>query len=269
MNCTDIDSLSQTFLDGELADEEQRELEIHLVGCGTCRDKVEGERSFHDDLRRILTAPPAPDTLRRRLAANLDAEDARAVAAVRRRRGAWLLPGAAMAAAAAALLVFVMGGEPSQRSAPVAYDAARQHMKQLPIEVQGAGVSPWLSQNFMPAVAVPRFGSQDDLVGARLSHLRDRDAAQLYYRVKIRNQIHSVQAHIIDASGMSLAVGSRVRIGGRELWVGSANGLSVVTYKDKRGVGYFFTSSDLSEDQMVDLVANSNMLSAVNDRLRR
>jgi anti-sigma factor RsiW len=269
MNCTDIDNLSQTFLDGELADEEQRELEIHLVGCGACRDKVDGERGFHEELRRILAAPPAPDTLRRRLAANLDAEDARAVAAVRRRRGAWLLPGAAMAAAAAALLVFVMGGEPSQRPSPVAYDAARQHMKQLPIEVQGAGVSPWLSQNFMPEVAVPRFGSQTDLVGARLSHLRDRDAAQLYYRVKIRGQSHALQAHIVDAQGLSLAVGARVRIGGRELYHGSANGVSFVTYKDKRNLGYLFTSSDLSEDQMVDLVANSNILSDLNDRLNR
>src|SRR5262245_45111260 len=101
--CESIDTLSMAFLDDELAPEERRELELHLIECADCRHHVDRERTELSQIRARLVAPGAPDLLKARIATMLDAED-------RASRSAWsrrLLPGAAVAAAAAALLVFV------------------------------------------------------------------------------------------------------------------------------------------------------------------
>src|SRR5258706_14037565 len=101
--CQGIDTLSMAFLDDELAGEERRELELHLLDCPSCRDHVDGERADLELVRKALVAPPAPALLKARIARALDAEDAAAVRSVRRRWSQWMLPGSAIFAAAAAI----------------------------------------------------------------------------------------------------------------------------------------------------------------------
>src|SRR4030095_15282191 len=113
--CNSIDTLSMAFLDDELAAEERRELELHLLDCASCRHHVEGERADLELVRKALVAPPAPALLKARIARALGAEGAAAVHRERRRWSQWLLPGSAMLAAATAILVFVGVGVPSVR----------------------------------------------------------------------------------------------------------------------------------------------------------
>src|SRR4051794_14024113 len=105
--CSSIDTLSMAFLDDELAGEERRELELHLLECAACRAHVDAERSDLALVRGALVAPPASDLFKKRIARALDAEDAQTQQAERRRFSRYLLPGGAMMAAAAALVVFV------------------------------------------------------------------------------------------------------------------------------------------------------------------
>ena len=83
--CQSIDTLSMAFLDGELASEEIRELELHLGECASCRAHVDAERADHDLLRQSLVAPPASDMLRGKIARSLENEDRIAASAERRR----------------------------------------------------------------------------------------------------------------------------------------------------------------------------------------
>src|SRR5262249_2624201 len=105
--CHSIDTLAMAFLDDELAAEERRELELHLLDWASCRKEVEGEGADCELVRKAGVAPPASAMLKARISRMLDAEDAEDARRERRRLSQWLLPGSAMAAAAAAILVFV------------------------------------------------------------------------------------------------------------------------------------------------------------------
>ncbi|HEX2687627.1 MAG TPA: zf-HC2 domain-containing protein, partial [Kofleriaceae bacterium] len=166
--CQSIDTLSMAFLDDELAAEERRELELHLLDCVNCRHHVDGERADLELVRKALAAPPAPALLKARIARALDAEDAAAARSERRRWSQWILPGSAMLAAAAAILVFVGVGAPSARDSAVTLDVAKQQTHALPLEVQGTSTGPWLRDHFAP-VEPPQFTEPGiALLGARL-----------------------------------------------------------------------------------------------------
>ena len=76
--CQNIETLSMTFLDDELVAEERRELELHLLDCASCRQRVDTERAEIALIRKALVAPPAPALLKARIVRTLDAEIGRA-----------------------------------------------------------------------------------------------------------------------------------------------------------------------------------------------
>ena len=59
--CPNIETLAMAYLDDELVAEERRELELHILDCGSCRAHVDHERAEIASLRQALVAPPAPD----------------------------------------------------------------------------------------------------------------------------------------------------------------------------------------------------------------
>ncbi|MBC7977959.1 MAG: zf-HC2 domain-containing protein, partial [Myxococcales bacterium] len=65
--CQSIDTLSMAFLDDELAAQERRELELHLIDCATCRVHVDAERAEIAMVRKALVAPPASAIFKARL----------------------------------------------------------------------------------------------------------------------------------------------------------------------------------------------------------
>ena len=267
-HCDSIDSLAMTYLDGELADEELRDFELHMLGCAGCRGKVDGEAETLADLRRKLAPPPAPELLRARIARALDAEDRKAARAdLRSRVGSWLLPGAATVAAAAALLVFVAMRTPDSAGEPVTRIAVRQHMRGAPLEVTGAATTPWIQRHYSPEVEPPRFAdSAARVAGARLTDVMGRQALQIFYDVTSRQGGHyGMQTFIFDGRGVQLE-GQPLTVGGRDLRIDEYDGYRVVLFRDVDGLAYVFTSDDLSRDQLVDLVGNSNLVMRVQER---
>lgn len=269
IQCVDVETLVQTHLDGELAEEDASELQSHLAACSSCCESATDDARFHAELRHTLAPPPMPAGLCARITAELAREDWRARKSDRA-RWSWALPAAATLAAAAALLLFVVVNQRPEAEAPVAYDAVRQHIRRPPIEVQGTAVTPWVKRHLSPVVEVPRFSDRGtSLRGARLSHLRDRDAVLLYYDASVGSRRHAVTATILEAAGLDLRIGQRHVVGGRELWVGHARGYNIVTLKGRNDIGYVFTS-EMDSESLFQFVVNSDLLlSSVEPRLWR
>jgi anti-sigma factor RsiW len=271
--CQSIDTLSMAFLDDELASQERRELELHLLDCVTCRVHVDAERSEIALLRKALIAPPASALFKARISRTLDAEDAAVVQRERRRWSQWVLPGSAMLAAAAAIAVFVgvgaLGGS-GPRSVTALDDVAKQQTHALPLEVQGASTGPWLRRNFAP-VEPPHFTDPGiALVGARLlpNGIANRDAALLQYLVAIGSERVTLNAIVLkDLRDDFLSGGQTYRSGDLELHLHSSNGRPAVTYVDRTdNVGYVFTSERLTATELIRLVGSTDLIARAQQR---
>jgi anti-sigma factor RsiW len=264
--CESIDTLAMAYLDDELAPEERRELELHAGECASCRAHLDDERADLDLIRTSLPAPRAPDVLRARVARVLDADDAAAHHATRRRYANWLLPGASLAVAAAALVVFVGGVGSGDRAGAAINEAVRQQTKQLPLEVQGASTGPWLRQHVAPSFEPPRFSEPGvHLRGARATALAGHDATQLVYDIDGMYRLDAIVMFDVkpdrDALGRELATGDDVQVGDRTLHLVEANGRYALTYIDpERHVGYAFIAPALTPDQLVRFVVSSDLV---------
>jgi anti-sigma factor RsiW len=270
-HCDSIETLAMTFLDGELADEELRDFELHLLACAACRSRVEAEDAALTEMRRRLAPPPAPDLLRARIGHALDAEDRTLTRQARLAQvKSWLLPGAASLAAAAALIVFVTVRPPAADDVPVSRVAVSQHMRNAPLEVTGAATTPWIRRNYGAQIEPPRFA--DSLVrvaGARLTDVVGRKALQIFYDVTSGGGArYALQTLMFDATGVELP-GEKLVVGGRELTVDEYGGFHVVSFRDTDGLAYVFTSADLGRNQLVDMVVNSNLVLRVQERWNR
>jgi anti-sigma factor RsiW len=272
--CQNIDTLSMAFLDDELVAEERRELELHLLDCASCRQRVDAERAEISGIRKALVPPPASALLKARISRALDAED---TAAIRRERGRWsrwLLPGSAMAAAAAALLVVFLGAAAdsgSRESSDVATMVKRQK-RGLPLEVQGASTGPWLRKNFAP-VEPPQFAEPGiSLLGGRLlpNGIANHDAAMLQYLVDFGAERLSLTAVVLkDVRSDAFRDGQAFRVGGLLLRLHDANGMPAVTYIDPADhVGYVFTSEHMTPDELLGLVVRTDLIARAQQQVR-
>ena len=268
--CQSIDTLSMAYLDDELAPEERRELELHLLDCAGCRSHLDGERAELELVRKALVAPPAPELVKARIARALDREDAAASHRERRRWSQWLLPGSAIFAAAAAIVVFFGVGAPPSGARSAVSDVRKQQIQSFPLEVQGASTGPWLRAHFAP-VEPPRFTEPGiALLGARLlpNGIANHDAALLQYLVTIGVSRVTLTAVVLkDLQGDQLDGGQPYRVGELILRLHDANGMPAVTYVDPREhVGYVFASERLSAEELLRLVGSTDLIARAQQR---
>ena len=263
--CQSIDTLSMMFLDDELAPEERRELELHLLDCASCREQVDRQRSELELVRKALVAPPAPAMLKARIARALDAEDAAAAQRERRRWSRWVLPGSAMTAAAAAILLFVGAAPGSRSEPPPIIQSAKKQIRPLPLEVMGASTGEWLRNNSWP-IEPPRFTEPGiSLQGARLlpRGIENHDAVFLRYLVTLEDSERLSMTAIVlkDLRGDEFSDGEAYRVGNRVLRVHDAKGIPVVTYVDPvTHVGYVFGSERMTAEELFRLVVSTDLL---------
>ena len=269
--CESIEPTAMMYLDDELAPEERRELELHLVECEGCRATLDGQRADLEMMRKALAPPPAPDVVKARIARALDREDAQASTAARGRWTRWLLPGSALAAAAATRGRSVSRSPLPTNSAiaAVAHEVVRQQTRLLPLEVQGAGTGPWLKQHFA-AIEPPQFTEPGiQLIGARATAVQGHDAAMLRYLVSVGpNRVTLTVVLISDLRGDELQGGQEVQVGRLKLHVYDADGQPAVTYVDENRIGYVFTSERMSASELLSLVVRSDFIGRAQQQLR-
>jgi hypothetical protein len=216
-------------------------------------------------VRGLLAPPATPAELVRRVNAGLDEEDRRATQ-VRRRTGfAWVLPGGASLAAAAALVMFMVSElRPTPvvpAEAPAVRLAVQDRVNNSPVRVGSPQEVSVAAQEYLrKPVRTPQFRQAgSSLRGWQPRELDGREAVLLLYDVPdSRGALHQVTVHLIDASGLDLRGSERWKIGATELWVASLGAVSTVTYKDKYGFGYVF-SSDMELEELAWLVVGTDI----------
>ena len=265
MNCALIGRYAGAFIDGELDPASQLEFEQHLNQCARCQERVTFERSVSEQTRDALSAV-APATLRQRVLRALDTE----VAADRSSRRPLIeirpwnwKQGWPVAAAAAAVLmigsVVKLSGQTSVQTAGVLEDMVTLHSETLPSDVQAPPeeVPQRVSQYFAGKVRFPVRPAEFDrndarLVGARLSNVRERRAAALYYDLGGRR----VTVVVFERSEMPTP--ARVaNVGGRQVFYYDAAG-HTIPVRSRAGLNYAFMG-DLDRDALMRLAASARV----------
>jgi anti-sigma factor (TIGR02949 family) len=254
MDCGELQRSLDAFLDGEFHQRERDEVSRHLEGCPACQHLVDRESRARGLLRARLReamgpgtpAGTAPGELRQRIRASLARE-----------RRPWRLvlspvPLAAVAACAAGALVVLWshGG-----SDPLIEEAVRKHARDLPLEMNAAAMAPEAIPGMLASMLdfnarPPHFQAQGlRLVGARLSHLRDRPAAYMRYELP-QGQ---VGLFILDDPDRSIGESGRtVQLGPGTVRVMNSRGYNVAVWRRNEIV--YSLVSDLDERDLVRLV---------------
>jgi anti-sigma factor (TIGR02949 family) len=194
MDCSAAKSHIFPHVDGELDPERRAAMEAHLAGCASCRHLVDVELRFRDTYVSRFRPDPAPPGVRERVAgllAELTTEG--------RSRGRRRVRRIALAAAAAALLVSGTAAGVALQSlrqsrdllADLTHASVDQHQRLvrglLPVDIEGvspAAAEAWFSKRLDFKVTLPDLPTdRATLLGGRISHLADVEAAALEYRV--------------------------------------------------------------------------------------
>jgi anti-sigma factor RsiW len=237
--CAFIETLAMAYVDDELAPEERRELELHLIECSACRARLDAERADRELVCTALVAPRAPEMLRARVLRALDTEDRETRP---RRRTGWLLPSASMVAAAAALAVFVGVRAPADQASAVVREAPRT----AALDVQNA-IAPSVAHGpRAPLYEAPR------LVNRQATRFAGRNAEML--------------AYVVDGSLVTVRLVADIERDELVDALGYAPG-TVTFFDGGRHAGYTFYAPTLGDDELQDAVMRWNMIErAARDR---
>ncbi len=177
LSCDEARRAVTWLLDDEIEPTQMLELEEHLNGCEECRAALEHEATLRDTLRRAAAVVVAPPRLRRRVRELLDREE--------RRRLPWVQYWPAAAAAAIFIALIVKGS--TTPPLPELDEAALRHARDLPLDVVAADVAQ-VQRYFVGklpfAVQLPHINEAPvQLLGGRVTHVRDREAAYVRYQM--------------------------------------------------------------------------------------
>ena len=238
MNCTRLRQVLDAWIDGELDHATGAEIGSHLDSCPACASLRRERDELRAQVRHGAQYHRAPGPLRATVRRRLAAADAPSAP---RQRPSWLQ---AAALACAAALVSALAGYWIGRPAPDS--TLREHVVASHVaslgnaghltEVASADrhtVKPWFQGKVDFAPTVRDLSEQGFvLLGGRLDHVADRQAAAVVYRV--RN-------HVINLFVW------RARAGDEPYAVSAARGFNLVTWSEA-GLGYAAVSDVEARD---------------------
>ena len=208
MNCSTVGSWVDALLDGELDPKNAAEVEAHLEACAACKQRYEAKRALSSNMRRLDLGYTAPESLRRRIAAGLEAAQvdsmepgstrAPAVSAASGQRAAtaraatrgparwFVLAGWPVALAASALLASVLLQQRSQEADEVVAAHVRSLLADHLNDVVSSShhtVKPWFAARSISRHRCRIYQTQGfELVGGRLDYIEHQQVAALVYR---------------------------------------------------------------------------------------
>jgi len=249
VTCGEADTLLFAYGDGELAGAERARIEDHLGGCASCASKGRLQSRFKAAVRAHLPRPPVPPALRVRLGAVLGARE------IAPRRWLWASHPRLVPAAVAAVLLVAITGTVRHTQSMVLQQAQRTYQAELPMDITGSdcrSIASWFRGRVDFPVPPPTLADGGGCQGGRLVNVRERPAAYIVTRGPAG---HRVAYLVFDPRDESIEAPDRRLVNGREIYLGTAPGISTAAYHD-RGLGYVVTS-DLDEDALTRLVTAS------------
>jgi anti-sigma factor (TIGR02949 family) len=262
--CRDVARRLDAYLDGELEPTQILDVESHVVECAGCKERIELDRATRASLKRALKQK-APDGLRARALAAMQAEKARSEARepAQAPAGTWrsFVP---LASAAALALAFGAVGKGSSESLHAGLgdvllqELINEHSKPLPPE----RTDPKDVRAFEQYVGVPVHTAAFERGGARLVGGRvmpvsgDTRAAMLQYVIGSGDAAQRVSVFVYDPSKIQVhAAGLTPRsVGTAQVEVGRVDRGYTLAVTQNGGVGYV-VASDLDTDRSAQLAA--------------
>jgi anti-sigma factor RsiW len=234
-----LHDLMHAYVDGELADEERRSFEAHLLDCATCRRALADEQAIAAALKGSAPLYEAPDALRQRVEGLVRRPRAR-------RR--WALVAVAVPLTVLGLALW-FGHARRKRPKPgasvissLAAFAADTHLRfargQLPLEItseQPDVVTHWFAGRVPFEFGLPDYPVAPGqtkpyrLTGGRLVSYHDDYAAYVAYRMDWQ----PISLLVLSAERVLPAGGSIVHSGPLVFHTESVSGLKVITWSDR------------------------------------
>lgn len=268
MNCALFQRHVDAFTDGEVDPTTQIEFEQHVAACAGCQETLAFEVKFREQVHDSLSGVTAPSDLRGKIRDSLEAievdevESNRAGFRVVPMPARYAVPVAVAASAVLAFSTFFQSpSTPSVSQAstvPILEDVVRLHSSELPPDVSDTRPQQ-VRQYFRNKVAFPVMPTQFDrkdarFVGARLSNVRGKRAAALFYDVSGRRVtvvvFHEPESVLRDKV-------RRIRMHGRELFYQDVSG-HTVPMRRHAGLTYAFTG-DLDRATLMKLAASARV----------
>ena len=190
MSCTEL-LRTQAFLDGELDEKASAEAEAHIRECPECQRFSATAAELSDALQRAPLRYHAPDDLRSRISAALDAEERAKIVPLSRRgwSGFWLGATSGIGASALAAgfaLVAMLPPSASSIADSVAEAHTRALMNGRTIQVVSSNhhtVKPWFAGRVPLSPPVADFATQGFLLaGGRVDQVANAQTAVVVYR---------------------------------------------------------------------------------------
>ena len=245
MDCAELSKFLHAYLDGELVEDDRVGYAAHLRSCDRCRQIANFELAFRERVRDCVEPVCASASLKARVQQALDEVD---------RPRWWLQPwfrrAVPVAVGLAGLAVFVVWQRSAQqqRLSQIAEASISYHRQRLPMDVQGSSPEPirrYFSDKVGFAVHLPRFaGRHAELMGARLTQLREHKAAYLVYRVDGQR----VSVFIVDPGALPGEAQSR------PVFLHDARGYRAAVFR-RGGTGFAVTSDTVDPGGLVQRIS--------------
>lgn len=273
MDCKVVRAHLDAYVDAELEPTPVIEFERHLDACCDCRNELSLARVVQRSVRE-LPVPAAPQALQVRVLRALDDVSAQQQGALLRARGPWT---GVLAAAGSVLLVLGAVVQSDSRSGvrtagavevtPLLGDVVARHVDQLPAEIaaeQPEQVTSWFRGKVAFRVRSVEFAEPKvRFLGARVSHIGNRQAAKLYYSVgdsrltSVVFQSPPSLQQVLHDDQMVARWGHRARFGRRVVTYQNVHGYTVPILEHD-GIAYAFTG-DLDQRKLLQLVASARL----------
>lgn len=261
MKCWQVQKYLHAHLDGELGTDLSLEVERHLAECSRCRRQMDFEIQFIDKIRSELRTTESNERLENNIRKELERTGSQ-------KRNTRIFTQVTILAAAASLIlivgVLVRNSIQQKDELPpigIPEEVVKTHARHMPLEISDKDekeVAKWFEGKVDFPVQPPKFAPGTDVrfVGARLSRINEKDAAQLVYDANG----HRVTFMIFDPGKNPIGLDTEnvkrpvKLIPQKDGWVTTHRGYSVGLYQ-RRGIAYT-VASDVGEGDIIKLISS-------------